>query len=229
MQEDKKIILALDSSSAPLLLALKVNGKTYTSTHGGIKQEEYLFAMIRKLYAKAGVKFDATTDFFFVKGPGRFTGIRIGITLASMLNSLLTAHIASASIFEILKYQAENSKEYKTWIAANPQGLLAVVVHAFREEYFSCIYGADDKPVWLSYEELSSLLKKQNKPLFITGWAKDNAPLWDILPSSYNYASQKTGTVQAATMIALSSKQQDNAEVLEPLYLKPARFELGNK
>jgi tRNA threonylcarbamoyl adenosine modification protein YeaZ len=229
MQQDKSVVLALDSSSAPLLLALKAGGKTYTAKHGGIKQEEYLFTIIRRLYAKAGVKFNATTHFFFVKGPGRFTGIRIGITLASMLNSLLNTHAASADIFEILKYQAENSKEYKNWLKENKGGIIAVVVHAFREEYFACVYDGDNKPVWLSFEALQELLAKQQKPLFVTGWDKERLPLSGVLSKQYTYASAKISKVLPQTMLDFAQSERDNKDVLEPLYLKPARFELGQK
>lgn len=229
MQQDKTVVLALDSSSAPLLLALKAGGKTYTAKHGGIKQEEYLFTIIRRLYAKAGVKFNATTHFFFVKGPGRFTGIRIGITLASMLNSLLNTHAASADIFEILKLQAESSKEYKNWLKANPQGIIAVVVHAFREEYFACVYDGENKPVWLSFEALQDLLAKQQKPLFITGWDKERLPLSGVLSKKYTYATAKISKVLPQTMLDLALAEREDKNVLEPLYLKPARFELVQK
>lgn len=219
----------MDSSSAPLLLALKAAGKTYTAKHGGIKQEEYLFTIIRRLYAKAGVKFNATTHFFFVKGPGRFTGIRIGITLASMLNSLLNTKIASADIFEILKHQTENSKEYKTWLKANPQGVIAVVIHAFREEYFACVYDGQNKPVWLSFEALQELLAKRQKPVFVTGWDKERQPLSAVLPKKYTYASLKISKVLPQTMLDFAQSEREDKDVLEPLYLKPARFELGQK
>lgn len=229
MQQDKTVVLALDSSSAPLLLALKAGGKTYTARHGGIKQEEYLFTIIRRLYAKAGIKFNSTTHFFFVKGPGRFTGIRIGITLASMLNSLLNTRAAGADIFEILKYQAENSKEYKNWLKENPTGIIAVVVHAFREEYFACVYYGDNKPVWLSLEALQELLAKQQKPLFITGWDKERQLLSGVLPKQYTYASAKISKVMPQTMLDFAQSARDDKDVLEPLYLKPARFELVQK
>jgi len=230
MQENKQIILALDSSSAPLVLALSADGKKYISKHGGIKQEEYLFSAIHKLFAKAGLKFNQTTHFFFVKGPGRFTGIRIGITLASMLGSLLNVKISSADIFEILKYQADNSSEYKKWAAQNPSGVLAVVIHAFREEYFACIYDGANKPLWLSREDLLSLIAEQTKPVFAVGWDKDQTPLGNLLPQGITLASKKINFVQPSSMLSLAQIiDRPSEKVLEPLYLKPARFELEHK
>lgn len=230
MQKNTEIILALDSSSSPLLLALQKDGKIYTAKKGGIKQEELLFPMLKKLYAKAGAELKDTRRVFFIKGPGRFTGIRIGITLASMLNMLTGAKITSANVFDILKYQADKSKEYKTWLKQNPGGVFAAVVHAFREEYFVFIYDGQQVPLWTSFENLESLLEQQNRPLFVAGWGKDNQPLKDVLSPAYTYASDKLNKIQAKTMAEIAPLlNSEDENVLEPLYLKPARFELNAK
>ena len=135
-EKKEKIILALDSTSSPLRVVLSRGGKAYSARKAGIKQEELLFPVLNKIFAKAGVKLKDVTHFFYVKGPGRFTGIRIGITLASVLSEINGTDISSADLFDILKFQAEKSSQYKKWLKANPGGVLCIVIHAFREEYF---------------------------------------------------------------------------------------------
>lgn len=229
MSNNAEVTLALDSSSTPMLLALSDGKKRYSLKHSGVKQEEYLFGMIKKLFSKAGLNLKDTKRFFCIKGPGRFTGIRIGITLASMLSEINGSQIMSASVFEILKYQAENSKEYQAWHKTNPEGKLAVVLHAFREEYFTSIEG---KHTWTSFEAALDILADQKSPLFIIGWGKDRAVLSVGLPKKYTYGSSKLNAISAASMLAMAVAQkelQSKEEVLTPLYLKPARFELNCK
>ena len=88
------LTLVLDSTSTPLMIALFYKGKIYALSKDGIKQEEILFPLINRLFKKIGKNFKDTKNFFFVKGPGRFTGIRIGITLASILAEINNTKIA---------------------------------------------------------------------------------------------------------------------------------------
>lgn len=232
MQTGKKITLALDSTSAPLFMVLESGGKIFTAKKNGIKQEELLYPALNKLFAKAGVKLKDITHFFYIKGPGRFTGIRIGITLASVLSEINGVKSCSADLFEVLKFQAEHSKKYQTWLKQNPGGILGIVLHAFREEYFSLLCSEGQKPVWCSWQELESKLKDFGKPLFICGWDKERASLEGKLPQNCTYAPASLNKLNAACLLELNENlqgKQTMAQVLEPLYLKPARFELCGK
>ena len=232
MQTDRKITLALDSTSAPLFMVLENGGKVFTAKKDGIKQEELLYPALNKLFVKAGIKLKDITHFFYIKGPGRFTGIRIGITLASILSEMNGVKSCSADLFEVLKFQAENSKKYQTWLKQNPQGVLCIVLHAFREEYFSLLCTEGQKPVWCSWEELENKLKAFGRPLFVCGWDKDRLSLEGKLPANCTYGPASLNKLNAASLLALNETlqgKQTMAQVLEPLYLKPARFELCGK
>ncbi len=221
----KQITLGIDSSGVPLLLALNADGKTHSARHSGIKQEEYLFPLLKKLLAKAGYELKDVTNVLFIKGPGRFTGIRIGITLASMLRELIGAKIGGATVFDAINYQINKSKQFKDWLKLNPQGKAVIVLHAFREEYFVCI---GSKATWTSFEGLLDILGALDYPVFAAGWDKDGGELKEILPSCFTYADKKINFLQPATMIALAGDDKyGGPNVLEPLYLKPARFEMG--
>ena len=232
MQTDKKITLALDSTSTPLFMVLESGGKIFTAKKSGIKQEELLYPALNKLFAKAGIKLKDITHFFYIKGPGRFTGIRIGITLASVLSEINGVKSCSADLFEVLKFQAEHSKKYQTWLKKNPRGVLGIVLHAFREEYFSLLCCGGEKPLWCSWQELESKLKNFDNPLFICGWDKDRLALNGKLPQNCTCAPASLNKLNAASLLALNETlqgKQTMTEILEPLYLKPARFELCGK
>ena len=217
----------MDTSSAPLLLAIEKEGKLYTARRKGIKQEKLLFPVLRSLCAKAQADLTDISRIFIIRGPGRFTGIRIALTFASMMQMFNHTTVYGATLFEVLCRQVTASRKFKMWQKNYPNGVLAVVLHAFREEYFLQVFDAENKgPQWLSREELLAQLAAYHAPLFVAGTDKDFAPLNELLKNAYPLAVYKDCRVQARTLVQLA---QDNiwvASALEPLYLKPARFEL---
>ena len=226
---DNNLTLMLDSSSAPLMAALFSDGKIYSATKDGIKQEELLFPLLNRLYKKAGKNFKDTKNFFFIKGPGRFTGIRIGVTLASMLSEINGTNIASADIFNVLGPAVLESADFKKWQTQNPDGKAIIILPAFREEYFTCFVGSNT-PKWLNIEDLNKELSAQKAPLFLAGWAGAKEPLKKYFGK--NYAYSKTNFLTPEILLAAAKKylgKQSKEDVLTPLYLKPARFELCGK
>ena len=227
MQSGEQVTLALDTSASPLLLSLEKDGKIYSVRRKGIKQEKLLFPALHALLNKAEVSLNNIGRIFLIRGPGRFTGIRISLTFASMMKYLNQAEIRGTTMFEALRFQTVASRQFQMWKKQNPQGVLGVVLHAFREEYFLQIFDAQNAgPAWLSREELLSRLAAYKQPLFITGNDKEGNSLSDWLGADYPVANGKTCKLQAASLLKMAKDEQWNKDALEPLYLKPARFEL---
>ena len=219
----KKLTLLLDSSSVPLTCALTDGKKLYRASRQGIKQENYLFPLLKNLLKKFKADLKDINNCLFVKGPGRFTGIRIGITLASMLKEFAGVEVASLSVFDILNYQAKNSAEYKKTF-----GSIMIILPAFRQEYFLSFKG---KEIWTGEEEVKALLKQQKAPLFICGWGAEGQDLSKIFSCKKAiFAPSKLNKISFEAMAALAQKycaKQTPKEVFTPLYLKPARFEMS--
>ncbi len=227
MQSRKKITLGLDTSGAPLLVALEADDKVLARRRKGVKQERLLFPAVNSALEAAGAELKDVERIFIVRGPGRFTGIRISLTFASMLKYLNKTEVRGATLFEILRRQAASSKKFLTWQKNNPSGALAVVLHAFREEYFLQIFDAQNAgPAWLSREELLKKLADYPAPLMLAGSDKNATLLPDLTGSNYAYADEKDCFVRPATLIAMAKDDSLAQDALEPLYLKPARFEL---
>lgn len=218
----KNLTLLLDSSSVPLSCAITDGKKLYRASRAGIKQENYLFPLLKNLLKKFKAELKDIDTCLFVKGPGRFTGIRIGITLASMLKEFAGTKVASLSVFDILKYQVQNSKEYK-----KEYGDIMVILPAFRKEYFLSF---KEQEIWTTEEEISALLKKQKTPLFICGFGAENKNLKEVFVcKKATFAPSKLNKISFEIMAKLAPKycgKQKLEEVFTPLYLKPARFEL---
>lgn len=221
------VSIVMDTSHSPLLLGVKKDGHLFTARRKGIKQEKLLFPVLNRLLNKAGASLEQVSTIFVIRGPGRFTGIRIALTFASMLKMLTRCTVKGATIFEVIYRQVLASRAYKTWLQTHPAGAVAVVVHAFREEYFLQIFDAQHHaPKWLSREELLTQLSAYAYGLFVAGTDKDFAPLDELLGKTYPLAPYKVCRVQAGTLAALCAEKKWTHEALEPLYLKPARFEL---
>lgn len=227
--ESLGLTLMLDSSSTPLMAVLFSDGKIHAASKDGIKQEELLFPLLNRLYKKAGKTLRQTKNFFFIKGPGRFTGIRIGVTLASVLAEINGTNIASADIFNVLAPAVLESADFKKWQTKNPRGKAVIVLPAFREEYFVSFVG-ENNPKWLNIEDLNKELSAQKVPLFLAGWAGAKEPLKKYFGK--NFAYSKTNFLTPEMLLNSAQKYlgtQTKEETLTPLYLKPARFELCGK
>ena len=225
-----RVTVLLDTSASPLLLAVEKDGRLFSSRRKGIKQEKLRFPVLQRLLRRAGASLQEVTHIFLVRGPGRFTGIRIALTFASMMQLLNKTQVRGATLFEILRAQALASRAYQTWHKQYPSGVLAVVLHAFREEYFLQIFDTDTSaPQWLSWEELRTRVaaQAQTAPLFVVGTDSDFTPLADVLAGiSCMLAPFTMCRVRPQTLAALAQQDRWAQQALEPLYLKPARFEL---
>ncbi len=227
MQSRKKITLGLDTSGTPLLAVAEKDGKVFARRRKGVKQERLLFPAVNSALEAAGAELKDVGRIFIVRGPGRFTGIRISLTFASMLKYLNNTEVRGATLFEVLRRQATASKKFLAWQKAHPLGALAVVLHAFREEYFLQIFDAQNAgPAWLSREELFKRLEDYAHPLMLAGSDKNGASLSDLTGPQYAYADEKDCFVRPATLAAMAQDDSLAQDALEPLYLKPARFEL---
>lgn len=222
------LTLLLDTSASPLLLAVDKEGRVLACRRKGIKQEKLLFPLLQRLLAKAGAALPDVTDVFIIRGPGRFTGIRIALTFGSMMRLLGRCNVRGATLFEVLRVQAQRTRAYKAWLKTHPTGALAVVLHAFREEYFLQIFDAKNAgPQWLDRNALRAQLCEYPAPLFVVGTDKNFTPLTDLLADiPCTLAPLAACRVQARTLAQLSREERYAHEALEPLYLKPARFEL---
>ena len=224
----KKLILALDSSGPQFMAGISDGEKTYSLRRTGIKQEQFFLPVIERLLAKVGAQLSDITQVCFVRGPGRFTGLRISLTFASMMQMLNGAQASSATLFELIYKQVATSPAFMKWKQNCPLGAVAVVLHAFREEYFLQFFdGKATAPQWLSKEQLLEQLAGYRAPLFIAGTDKDGQSLAKLLAGKYRLAPLADSRVRVQTILDLAKNPIYQKNALEPLYLKPARFELG--
>ena len=87
MQADfNRPVLAIDTGTSYLSLALRADGETRLfHQEAGSRQSELILSEIRTLFHDAGITAADLGAIVYAKGPGAFTGLRIGIGVAQGL------------------------------------------------------------------------------------------------------------------------------------------------
>ncbi len=227
----EKIILGLCTSGARLKVSVLAGGRFLQAQKKVFNQERVLFALVKRELKKAGAELRGVKTVCAARGPGRFTGIRISLTLAGALKALSGARIYTATLFEILALQAFESAHLRAW-SGKGGTRLAVLLHAFKDEYFCQFFTAgklplpEGEPVWLKEEELRKLLSGQGAPLYAIADAEESPGIYGLLPVSAVKAPLSLSKIMPPYIIkaALAYKNM----TLKPLYLKPAKYEVEN-
>lgn len=99
-------ILGIDSSARSASVAItdgeKLLGSFYTNT--GLTHSQTLMPMIESLLKNANVRFDEIDLIAVNKGPGSFTGIRIGVAAAKGMADVLKTPVYGASTLGSMAY-----------------------------------------------------------------------------------------------------------------------------
>jgi tRNA A37 threonylcarbamoyladenosine modification protein TsaB len=227
----KEMILGVCSTGSRLKLAVFDGKKLCCAQRRAFNQEKPLFPMINRLLKGAGL--GAVGIFCAVRGPGRFTGVRIGLTLGRVLEALAGAKIYSATLFEIMALQAFENAAFKSWAERRRNPRIAVLMRAFKDEYFCQIFDAGAglkcpvaafEPQWLKAPEMKEYLSAFGPELFVIGDAEEDPSVYNLAPAYCVKAGPGISKIIPVYLIktALVLKNRNAS----PLYLKPARYEL---
>ena len=111
-------ILAMDTSSDKLLLAVLKGNKMFISQKREGKYMETLLPLIDELLAEAELKLKDLNTIGVVVGPGSFTGIRIGVaTVKGFLQVFKNIKVAAINSLDLLAYTTR-AKLHETDITA---------------------------------------------------------------------------------------------------------------
>jgi tRNA threonylcarbamoyladenosine biosynthesis protein TsaB len=96
------IILAIDTSNEYLSLALEVDGVRFSSLDKVLnKQSHYIIEKINTLVIDAGIKLTEINLIAYVEGPGSFTGLRVGLSVALGIAYGINAKLVAIPSFAI--------------------------------------------------------------------------------------------------------------------------------
>lgn len=222
---DKIFALAIDTSGRKGSLAIGQNGKILQKTafSGMIRHSAEIFTATKKLLNEADIIPPDIQHVYVTQGPGSYTGLRIGATIAKMYAMANSAKIVSVSTMDVL---AENAVDYYGKSPGN--GPIITLLDAKRGSFFIAVYRKQEKK-WLkteqdymiSAEQLSSKLREYKETVHLIGEGllyhqnKFTADNINIIPEKYWYPD-------ASRLYHLAHKNALKGDFTNPKLFVPA-------
>lgn len=217
------IILSMDSSSLVTTVALLKDEYVLGEFTINFKREHSVILMekVEELLKDCEVDINDVDGFVVSKGPGSFTGLRIGMATVKGLSMGSNKPYVSISSLDALAYSLINF-----------DGLICPIMDALRDSVFTCIYKNVDGKLTkvidysaLSLEELATEINSKGEKVIFTGdgvykhkdYLKENIPNAIFAPNHLNII--KASSLGELGMIELKNGNFDDKNSA-PLYLK---------
>lgn len=112
MQPDfSRPVLAIDTSTSYLSLALLAGGKTFCChKNAGSRQSEMILPHIGSLFGQAGITAADLGAVVYAQGPGAFTGLRIGAAVAQGLAVPFDTPLVGIPCLDAVAYQIPDAE-----------------------------------------------------------------------------------------------------------------------
>ena len=167
------ISLFIDTSLSDVSIALLKNNKILSLIHNNIPEEHsiYVTKYIEEILNKNKIKAKDVNEIIVINGPGSFTGIRIGITIAKVF-----AYLKNIRIVSLSSLQAR--------IIGRKAKYILSTIDAKHNNYYVGLYNEDYskiKEAFMSKEDTEKLIEEYN-PLVVT--EKEELNVEDIIAFS---------------------------------------------
>ncbi len=163
-QPHEKPSLAIETSGRCGAVALAMNGKVVVeeSFPHGLKHAAELLPMIDRMIRRQGLTPADLGILFVSEGPGSFTGLRIGITLAKTLALVTGAKLVAVPTLKVLTMNAPVEAQH-----------VIIVLDAKRDQIFTGRFERVEGN-WVERESahldsLSAMIERSPKPVYLLG------------------------------------------------------------
>ena len=196
------ICFYIDTTSNYLYTGLSRNNLLLIERKLNLAHDLSTFALdeVRKMFLEANIKPNDVDKIIVVNGPGSFTGIRIGVTIAKLYAYLLKKNITTVSSLEAMNISCEEDK------------LHVPIINARRGYVFGAIYDNDKvilEEQYMTIEKLKLILMELNKDyVFIS-----NDQFNDLKTKEYNPNILKI-------INTYKDRESINPHLVNPTYLK---------
>jgi len=222
------LILNIETSTEVCSVSLAKNGNLLIKKESieGMNHSRKLTVFIEEIFAENNIQINTLDAVAVSKGPGSYTGLRIGVSVAKGLCYGLNIRLISVNSLEILGVSAaQNLADYKLPDDGIPV-LFCPLIDARRMEVYTSLYnfqGEELRPVSAEIidEQFLSDLLENNKILFFgNGAEKCKSKI-----KHKNAFFQGPMITSAQFMHSISEKKFENKEFenvayFEPFYLK---------
>ena len=178
------ISLFIDTSLSDVSIALLKDGKLLSCIHNNIPGEHsvYVSKYIEDILENNNKSSDDVNEIIVVNGPGSFTGIRIGVTIAKIF-----AYLKKIRIVTITSLQAR--------AIGNNNNYILSLIDAKHDNYYVGLYDSKYNKIT---EELASIdkveeIKEKYNPLVVT--PDNNYNIEEIVEYTKSFEGQNPHTV----------------------------------
>ncbi|WP_299333810.1 tRNA (adenosine(37)-N6)-threonylcarbamoyltransferase complex dimerization subunit type 1 TsaB [uncultured Psychroserpens sp.] len=212
------LILSIETSTTNCSVSLSKKGETLIlkeDNNSNYSHAESLHVFIDKVIASAEIKKEDIDAIAVSKGPGSYTGLRIGVSAAKGLSYALEIPLISVSTLEALAHQVNTQ-----------DGVIIPMLDARRLEVYSAIYSSALKPLRaieaqiLDETSFSEYLKK-GKVYFIGNGVEKTKDLIDHSNAIFIEGKLPSANQMSALAYAKYKKSDiEDVAYFEPFYLK---------
>lgn len=197
-------ILYIDTTTSYLYGALWNENKVVGSVSTKLDKDLSVFTLqkIKEMFEKANLEPSSIDKIIVVNGPGSFTGIRIGVTIAKVYAYSLKKKITTISSLQAMALSTKKNVEYRI-----------PIIDARRGYVYAAIYDKDNMPILKEqYLSLQALLCAiENLPGDYTVITNDQTEIENKEEYSPNY-DRIISTYQ--------DQEELNPHAVNPIYLK---------
>lgn len=222
-------ILAFDTANNSASVAISRDQLilAYVEEPRAAMQAERILPMIEEALTSAGLCYSDIDYLALTNGPGSFTGIRIGLSVAKGI--LVSTNIQGAIVtnFEYSYFRAAAQVPHYQ--------KMFVLLNAYRGQLYSQTFtmdGAASPPRLLSYDHVTSLIEQEEKNIVCTGNGVEliyekikNIKNVIVLP---RFAKVKALHICRYIADKIATKQPLSSNI-EPLYIRPPDAKLIKK
>lgn len=229
-------VLAIDTSQKICSVAVIEDGKTIKEMHTESEKEhsQTLMPMIKELLESLKITLDDINLLACCKGPGSFTGIRVGLATANAFSDAKNIPIVGVNSLEAMAYSAimqkgnENSKIMSILDARNDNVYYAVYkMHNGSISKFknSEVMNVSNTIEYVNFREpvyiIGDVSRERIDPLIEAKKDKERAQGKDVCP--HEYVENKVILAEAIGLAALEKYKMGRfgfSESIRPLYLR---------
>lgn len=223
-------ILGIDTSGGALSVALLDGGHLraeYLVNHG-LTHSQRLMPLVDTLLRDAGVSLAEIDAFAAAKGPGSFTGLRIGVASVKALGFTENKPVVGVNTLEALCYNLPGA-----------DGFICPMLDARNKQVFTAVYrwtdGAPETvlaPQGVAVETLCATLKDHHETIWLLGDGADvyGETLCEALGGRVQIAPPglrlpRAASVAWAAKRALDAGENADGKLLKPEYLRKSQAE----
>lgn len=210
-------ILNIESSSTNCSISLSLNGKVVSIKEKNDKKYSHstkLHIFIQEVLKESNISIKELSSIAVSKGPGSYTGLRIGIAAAKGLCYALDIPLISVSTLLVLAKQLVIEKE----------DLIIPVIDARRDEVYSGVYNSSYNkvrevfPEIINEESFSELML--NNKLYFIGNGQEKCER--LIKKNSNLIFSSNDTFPSANEMAfLSFEKFKNSQFEDIVYFEP--------